>query len=47
MMKTQDKSINLLTTKGTFIIKQKIFFIIFKGISVARNFLEHNSGPLI
>ena len=28
-------------------MKQKIFFIIFKGLSVAKNFLKLDSAPLI
>ena len=47
MTKSQDKNLNILRTKRTFKVKQKAFFIIFKGLSVAKNCLRPESAPLI
>ena len=44
--KSQDKNLNILRTKVAFKVKQKMFLIIFKGPSVARNCLRPGSGPL-
>ena len=45
--KSQDKKLNILSTKIAFEAKQKAFFIIFKGVSVAKNYLRPESAPLI
>ena len=42
MAKSQDKKV----TKRDFHIKCKTFFIIFEGLSVARNCLRPETGPL-
>ena len=44
--KSQDKDFNILKTKRTFKIKRKAFFIIFKGLLVAKNRLRLESAPL-
>ena len=44
--KSQDKKLNILRTKSAFKVKQKAFFIIFKGLSVAKNYLRPESAPL-
>ena len=38
-MTNQDKNLNILRTERDFKVKQKAFFIIFKGLSVAKNCL--------
>ena len=43
--KNQDKNVHILRTKRAFNMKQKVFFIIFKGLLVARNCLRPKSGP--
>ena len=45
--KSQDKALNILETKRDFKVKQQTFFIIFKGLSVAKNCLRPESTPLI
>ena len=44
--KRQDKNLNILRTKRAFEVKQKAFFIIFKGLSFAKNYLKTESAPL-
>ena len=44
--KIQNKNLNILRTKRAFQVKQKVFFIIFKGLSVAKNCLRPESAPL-
>ena len=44
--KSLEKNLNILRTKRAFKVKQKAFFTIFKGPSVAKNFFRHESGPL-
>ena len=46
MTKSQDKNLNILRTKRGFEVKYKPFFIIFKGLSVAKNCLRSESVPL-
>ena len=46
MTKTQDENLNILRTRRTFKLKQKVFFIIFKGPSVAKNYLRNEIAPL-
>ena len=36
----------MLRTKGALEVKSKAFFIIFKGLSVAKNYLRPESAPL-
>ena len=38
--KSQDKNLNILRTKRAFEVKEKAFFISFKGLSVAKNCLR-------
>ena len=45
--KSQDKNLNIVRTKGAFQVKLKAFFIIFKGLSVAKNCPRPESAPLI
>ena len=45
--RSQDKYLNILRTKRAFKVKQKAFFIIFKGLSIAKNCLRPESAPLI
>ena len=45
--KSQDKNLNILRTKRAFEVKQKVFFIIFKGLSIAKNCLRPKSAPII
>ena len=45
--KSQDKNLNILRTKRAFEVKQKVFFTIVKGTSVAKNCLRSESAPLI
>ena len=44
--KSQDKNWNILRKKRAFMVKLKEFFIIFKGISVAKICLRLDSVPL-
>ena len=44
--KSQDKNLNILRTKGAFEVKLKAFFIIFKGLWVAKNCFRPESVPL-
>ena len=44
-LNSQDKNVNIPSTKGAFSMKQKAFFIIFKGLSVIRNCLRQESWP--
>ena len=46
MTQSQDKNSNILRTKGAFKMKSKAFFIIFKGLSVAKNCLRTESAYL-
>ena len=41
-----DKNLNILKRKRAFKVKLKAFFIIFKGLSVAKNCLSPESAPL-
>ena len=45
-LKSQDKNVNILRTKRAFKGKQKAFFLIFKGLSVAKNRLRPESRTL-
>ena len=45
--KIHDKNLNILRTKRVFEVKWKVFFIIFKGFSNAKNCLWHESAPLM
>ena len=45
--KSQNKKLNISRTKKTFEVKLKAFFIIFKGLSVAKTCLRPESAPLI
>ena len=45
-LKTKDKNSNILRTKRAFEVKQKAFFIIFKELPVAKNYLRPESAPL-
>ena len=44
--KSQDKNVNILRTKRAFEVKGKAFFIIFKGVSAAKNCLRPEIAPL-
>ena len=44
--KNQDKKLNILRMKRAFEVKWKAFFIIFKGLSVAKNCLRPENAPL-
>ena len=44
--KSQDKNVNILRTRRAFNMKQKVFFIILKGLSELRNCFRFESGPL-
>ena len=44
-LNSQDKNLNIVRTKKAFEVKQKAFFIIFKGLSVAKNCLRPESVP--
>ena len=44
--KSQDKKLNILRTKRAFEVKYEAFFIIFKELSVAKNYLRPESAPL-
>ena len=45
--KSQDKNLNILRTKRAFDVKQKAFFIIFKGLSSAKNCIRAECASLI
>ena len=44
--KSQDKNLNIFRTKRALEVKEKVFFIIFKGLSVAKNCLRPEGAPL-
>ena len=44
--KSEGKNLSILRTKGAFKVKQKAFFLFFKGLSDARNWFRHGSGSL-
>ena len=44
--KSQDKNLNILRMKTAFEMKQKAFFIIFKWLSVTKNWFRPESVPL-
>ena len=44
--KLQNKNWNISRTKRAFKVKWKVFFMIFKGLSVARNCLRSENPPL-
>ena len=44
--KSQDKKLNILRIERAFQVKLKAFFIIFKGLSAAKNYLGPESAPL-
>ena len=44
--KDQDKNFNILRTKRAFKVKSKAFFTIFKGLSVVKDCLIPETGPL-
>ena len=46
MTKDSRQKLNILRTKRAFDMKQKKIFIIFKGLSVAKNCLRPESAPL-
>ena len=46
MTKMSGLNLNIFRTKRTFKIKQKAFFIVFKGVSVVRNCLRPESVSL-
>ena len=45
--KSREKTLSILRTKSAFEVKWKAFFIIFKGLSAAKNGLKPESAPLI
>ena len=45
--KSQDINLNILRTKRDFKMKKKAFFIIFKGLSVAKNCFRPESVPIM
>ena len=45
-IKSQQKNLNILKTKKAFKMKKKTFFIIFKGLSVAKYFFRPEVVPL-
>ena len=45
--KSQDKNVSISRTKRALKMKYEAFFIIFKGLSVLRNCLRPESGPLM
>ena len=45
--KIQDKNLNILRLKRAFKVKQKVFFITFKGLLVVKNPLRPKSVPLL
>ena len=47
MTKKSGQYLDILRTKKAFNMKQKAFVIIFEGLSLARNCLRAESGPLI
>ena len=47
MNKIQNKNLNVSRTKKLSGWNKKAFFIIFKGLSIARNRLRHDSTPLM
>ena len=46
MTKKSRQAFVILRTKGAFKVKRKVFSIIFKELSVAKNCLRHKSVPL-
>ena len=44
--KSHDKNLNILRGKRAFQVTLKVFFTIFKGLSVAKNCLRPESAPL-
>ena len=46
MTKKSRQKLKYLRTKRAFYVKQKSFFIIFKGLSFAKNCLRPESAPL-
>ena len=46
MTQKSKQNLNILTTKRGFGMKQKAFFIDFRGLSVAKNYLRPESAPL-
>ena len=46
MTKKSRQKLNILKTKRAFEVKKKAFFIIFKGLSVAKNCLRSESAPI-
>ena len=47
MTKNEDKNLNIFQTKRNFKLKQKAFFIFFKGFPVAKNCFRPENGPFI
>ena len=47
LVKKSRENINISKTRKAFKIKRKTFVIIFKGLSVVRNCLRPESGPII
>ena len=43
---SQDKNLTIWRTKRAFKVKYKAFFIIFKGLSIAKNGLSPENAPL-
>ena len=46
MTKSQEKNVNLFKRERALEVNEKAFFIIFKGLSVAKNCLGPESVPL-
>ena len=44
---SQDENLNILRTKRAFEVKSKAFFVIFKGLSIAKNCLRPESAPSV
>ena len=44
MTKSQDKNLNILRGKRAFKVKEKVFFVIFKELSVSKSCLKLESG---
>ena len=44
--KSQDKNLNILRMKRAFSFSRYLFFIIFKGLSIAKNCVRPQSAPL-
>ena len=47
MTKKSRQNLKYLEKKKSFEMKSKVFFIIFKGLSIAKNCLRSESAPLM